>query len=56
MGIDETQYGIIFFESALWTFPHFGINVRVLSAGKPASMYHAEAGQEAFLVLQASAC
>jgi uncharacterized cupin superfamily protein len=51
IGIDEDQYGFIF-EGAPRSFPHFGINVRVLGPGKPASMYHAEAGQEAFLVLQ----
>jgi uncharacterized cupin superfamily protein len=33
-------------------FPHFGINVHVLQPGEPACMYHAEEGQEAFLVLQ----
>ena len=33
-------------------FPHFGINVHVLSPGQPASLYHAEEAQEAFLVLQ----
>jgi len=51
MGMDESQYGFIF-EGAPGGFPHFGINVRVLGPGKPAAMYHAEAGQEAFLVLQ----
>ena len=51
MGMDESQYGFIF-EGAPRSFPHFGINVRVLGPGKPAAMYHAEAGQEAFLVLQ----
>jgi uncharacterized cupin superfamily protein len=33
-------------------FPHFGINVHVLQPGEPASLYHAEETQEAFLVLQ----
>ena len=51
MGMDERQYGFIF-EGALRSFPHFGINLRVLYPGKPAAVYHAEAGQEAFLVLQ----
>jgi uncharacterized cupin superfamily protein len=51
MGMDDSQYGFIF-EGAPGSFPHFGINVRVLGPGKPAAMYHAEAGQEAFLVLQ----
>lgn len=51
MGIDEEQYGFVF-EGERGSFPHFGINVRVLGPGKPAAMYHAEAGQEAFLVLE----
>jgi len=33
------------------TFPEFGINVRVLQPGQPASLYHREDAQEAFLVL-----
>lgn len=33
-------------------FPHFGINVHVVNPGQPASLYHAEEAQEAFLVLQ----
>ena len=32
-------------------FPEFAINVRVLDPGQPASLYHAEDAQEAFLVL-----
>jgi uncharacterized cupin superfamily protein len=32
-------------------FPEFGINVRVLDPGQPASLYHSENAQEAFLVL-----
>jgi uncharacterized cupin superfamily protein len=32
-------------------FPEFGINVRLLAPGQPASMYHREDVQEAFLVL-----
>jgi uncharacterized cupin superfamily protein len=39
------------FEARVGNFPHFGINVRVLEPGKPASMYHRENRQEAFLVL-----
>jgi len=34
------------------SFPHFGINVRVLQPGQPACHYHREDQQEAFLVLQ----
>lgn len=48
-GLDDGHYGFIF-EGPL-SFPHFGINVRVLGPGRPAAMYHAEGGQEAFLVL-----
>jgi uncharacterized cupin superfamily protein len=33
-------------------FPELGINLNVLPPGKPMAMYHAEEGQEAFLVLQ----
>ena len=32
-------------------FPEFGINVRVVQPGQPASLYHRENAQEAFLVL-----
>ena len=54
MGVDDDIYGMIF-EGQFGGFPHFGINVRVLGPGKPAAMYHAESGQEAFLVLQGEA-
>ena len=33
------------------SFPEFGINVRVLEPGQPASLYHRENAQEVFLVL-----
>jgi uncharacterized cupin superfamily protein len=33
------------------SFPDFGINVRLLQPGQPASLYHREGAQEAFLVL-----
>lgn len=39
------------FEANIGDFPEFGINVRLLAPGQPASMYHRENGQEAFLVL-----
>lgn len=39
------------FEANIGDFPEFGINVRVLEPGQPASMYHREDRQEAFLVL-----
>ena len=32
-------------------FHDFGVNVRVLRPGEPNALYHAESGQEAFLVL-----
>ena len=54
LAFDDQQYGFIF-EGGLGSFPHFGINVRVLGPGKPAAMYHAESAQEAFLVLQGEA-
>jgi uncharacterized cupin superfamily protein len=33
-------------------FPQLGVNLNVLPPGKPMSMYHGEAGEEAFLVLR----
>jgi uncharacterized cupin superfamily protein len=51
MGTDDGNYAILF-EGQLGTFPHFGINLRVLDPGSPAAYYHAESGQEAFLVVQ----
>ena len=36
-------------------FPSFGINVRVLQPGQPASLYHRENRDEAFLVLSGAA-
>lgn len=53
MAIASPDAGRAFvFEPERGAFPHLGINVRVLQPGQPASMYHAEAGQEAFLVLE----
>jgi uncharacterized cupin superfamily protein len=43
------------FENSETEFPHFGINVHVLRPGEPASLYHAEEAQEAFLVLHGEA-
>ena len=40
------------FEAAGGDFPDFGINIHVLQPGEPNALYHAEEGQEAFLVLQ----
>jgi uncharacterized cupin superfamily protein len=33
-------------------FPHFGIGVHMLRPGEPSAKYHAESGQEGFLVLE----
>jgi uncharacterized cupin superfamily protein len=53
MAIRSRDAGYAFlFEGRAGAFPHFGINVHVLAPGEPASKYHAEEGQEAFLVLQ----
>jgi uncharacterized cupin superfamily protein len=54
-GFDDEMYGFIFENGLRGGFPHFGINVRVLGPGKPGSMYHAESGQEAYLVLDGEA-
>jgi uncharacterized cupin superfamily protein len=51
VGIDDGQYAFPF-EGVHGAFPHFGVNITVLGAGKAAAMYHAEDAQEAFLVLQ----
>lgn len=45
----------IIFESQLGDFEQLGINVRWLEPGQPASMYHAEGAQEAYLVLHGEA-
>jgi len=51
-GLTEDKLGSgAMFEAVVGDFPHFGINVRVLEPGQPASMYHREDRQEAFLVL-----
>jgi uncharacterized cupin superfamily protein len=41
----------VIFESVERRFPHYGINVQVLSPGQPNGYYHAEDGQEDFLIL-----
>jgi uncharacterized cupin superfamily protein len=51
---EEFGAGMIF-EAAPGRFPHFGINVRWLEPGEPASLYHSESAQEAFLVLRGEA-
>jgi uncharacterized cupin superfamily protein len=50
--LDTERFGAgVRFEGAS-RFPELGINVRVLQPGQPASMYHRERAQEAFLVLR----
>jgi uncharacterized cupin superfamily protein len=54
--IESETAGYAFpFENSAQEFPHFGINVHVLQPGEPASLYHAEEAQEAFLVLHGEA-
>ncbi|MEO8092442.1 MAG: cupin domain-containing protein [bacterium] len=45
----------VIFEGADGGFEQLGVNVRWLEPGQPASMYHAEAAQEAYLVLHGEA-
>lgn len=45
----------VVFESDQGAFEQFGINVRWLEPGQPASMHHAEAAQEAYLMLHGEA-
>ncbi|HET7429426.1 MAG TPA: cupin domain-containing protein [Gaiellales bacterium] len=47
---EKFGYGVVF-ESSAAQFPHYGINVQVLMPGQPNCYYHAEEGQEDFLVL-----
>jgi uncharacterized cupin superfamily protein len=50
--MDSKRFGLAAaFEGPERDFERFGVNVRVLEPGQPASMYHREASQEAFLVL-----
>jgi len=48
---EKTRGSGAMFEAGIGDFPEFGINVRLLEPGQPASMYHREERQEAFLVL-----
>ena len=47
--------GCVFEDREHARFPQLGINISVLEPGQPACLYHAEGGQEDFLVL-AGAC
>lgn len=49
--IEERHSGYSFTFQGDGHFPHFGINIQVLEPGQPNCMYHAEEGQEDFLVL-----
>jgi uncharacterized cupin superfamily protein len=48
---DEKGGAVYPLEARAAPFPHFGVNVRVLRPGEPNCLYHAESGQEGFLVL-----
>jgi uncharacterized cupin superfamily protein len=50
LSTDRLGSGVMF-ERDIGDFPQLGINVRVIEPGQPASMYHRESRQEAFLVL-----
>ncbi len=47
---EKFGYGALFDNDAA-RFPHYGINIQVLMPGQPNCYYHAEEGQEDFLVL-----
>jgi uncharacterized cupin superfamily protein len=50
--LDNEKFGKgVTFESAAAEFPHYGINIQVLWPGQPNCYYHAEEGQEDFIVL-----
>jgi uncharacterized cupin superfamily protein len=50
--LENEKFGLgVVFESKAAEFPHYGINVQVLMPGQPNCYYHAEEGQEDFLVL-----
>ena len=49
---NDKQGGALYpLEARAAPFSDFGVNVRVLPPGEPNAMYHAESGQEGFLVL-----
>jgi hypothetical protein len=50
--LDNEKFGKgVTFESDAVEFPHYGINIQVVWPGQPNCYYHAEEGQEDFLVL-----
>ncbi len=49
---NEEKGGAVYpLEARAAPFGDFGVNVRVLRPGQPSALYHAESGQEGFLVL-----
>ncbi len=51
-GVRSERFGgAALFESRERPFPDFGLNVRLLRPGQPASLYHRESAQEAFFVV-----
>jgi uncharacterized cupin superfamily protein len=49
---NDEQGGALYpLEARAAPFGDFGVNVRILAPGQPTAMYHAESGQEGFLVL-----
>jgi len=49
---NEEKGGTVYpIEAREFEFPDFGIHLRVISPGEPNALYHAENGQEGFLVL-----
>ena len=52
LAVRNTKGGSLYpLEARVAPFRDFGVNVRVLRKGEPNGLYHAESGQEAFLVL-----
>ena len=52
LAVQNDKTGAVFpLESREHMFRDFGVNVRVLLPGEPNALYHAETGQEGFLVL-----
>jgi len=50
--IHNEKFGAgVTFESEAAQFPHYGINIQVMWPGQPNCYYHAEEGQEDFLVV-----
>jgi uncharacterized cupin superfamily protein len=54
-GMSTERFGAAAGFEGAQRFAEFGINVRVLAPGQPASLYHRENAQEAYLVVSGSA-